>query len=417
MSGDSDSESDIVTDSESDNPEDWVAIKDLPLYSEEVKAKIKKQRAIFRRQKKRRISKLVAKKCLLQRRKPARVSKTVQKYPDIGKAIEDFAIERRIGADSWQRTGLLTFSGNVKRGPKLTYRRIKEYLEEKYSTKFGYGTVVQLCSVHNKRKLSSKRYWGAAQIVSRRARKGFNVKLNVDAKWSCSMYQILDYIQLKNGLDKIVINRDDDAGFRLDSTFTHKQHSVLQNKLTPELTTRTDFVNRYSSVLQTTSYLLMETENTPVICICVVKPQKIIPKHPGQHSADLKMVASLPEYKSLFDGKKVECIRVDGTMDESPSLQEVQFQWTERHLQQGYLLTVVSARYSGGSYLNKVELQNGCLALGHSNLFIPSTIHGSNVDDDGKLCEEKLKKNLNAATKCILVPCPEHHVLVQESTL
>lgn len=57
------------------------------------------------------------------------------------------------------------------------------------------------------------------------------------------MYRILDYIQLKNGLDKIVINRDDAAGFRLDSTFTHKQHSVLQNKLTPELTTRTDFVN------------------------------------------------------------------------------------------------------------------------------------------------------------------------------
>jgi hypothetical protein len=57
------------------------------------------------------------------------------------------------------------------------------------------------------------------------------------------MYRILDYIQLKNGLDKIVINHDDAAGFRLDSTFTHKQHSVLQNKLTPELTTRTDFVN------------------------------------------------------------------------------------------------------------------------------------------------------------------------------
>ncbi len=103
--------------------------------------------------------------------------------------------------------------------------------------------------------------------------------------------------------------------------------------------------------------------------------------------------------KLLFDGKKVECIRVDDTMDESPSLQEVQFQWTARHLQQGLLCTVVSARYGGGSYLNKVELQNGCLALGHSNLFIPSTIHGSNLDDDGKLCEEKLKKNLNVATE------------------
>ena len=117
LSGDSNSESDIVTDSESDNPEDWVAIKDLPLYNEEVKGKIKKQRANHR-QKKRQVAKLVAKKCLLQRRKPARVSKTVQRYPDIGKAIEDFAIERRIGADSWRRTGLLTFSGNVKRGPK-----------------------------------------------------------------------------------------------------------------------------------------------------------------------------------------------------------------------------------------------------------------------------------------------------------
>ena len=57
LSGDSNSESYIVTDSESDNPEDWVAIKDLPLYNEEVKGKIKKQRAIFGRQKKRQVAK------------------------------------------------------------------------------------------------------------------------------------------------------------------------------------------------------------------------------------------------------------------------------------------------------------------------------------------------------------------------
>lgn len=180
----SDSDSEIVTDSESDNPEDWVSLRGKPLYSEEVKAKIKKQHAIFCRQKKRRVAKIVSSKCLLQRKTPPRVSKTVKKYPDIGKVIEDFARERRVGADSWRRTGLLTFSGNTKHGPKLTYRRIKAHLEEKYGTTFAYGTVVQLCSVHNKRKLSRKRYWGAAQIVSRRARKGFNVKLNVDAKWS-----------------------------------------------------------------------------------------------------------------------------------------------------------------------------------------------------------------------------------------
>lgn len=213
-----------------------------------------------------------------------------------------------------------------------------------------------------------------------------------------AMYKILDYIQLRNGLDKVVINRDDASGFRLDSTFTHKQHRVLQDKSRPELTTRTDFLNRYSSTLQVTSYLFMETQNTPVVCVGVVKPQKIIPKNPGQHSADLKMLASFVEVKPLMEGKMIECVRVDGAMDENPSLVEVQFQWTERHLQQGTLCIMVSARYSGGSYLNKVELQNGCLAIGHSNLFVPSTIHGSNMDADGKLCEEMLKKNLDTAT-------------------
>ena len=111
-----------------------------------------------------------------------------------GQMLEGFARERRVGADSWRRTGLLTFSANVKRGPKITYSRIKDHLEKTYNTKFGYGTVVQLCSVHNKRKLSSRRYCGAAQLVSRRTRKGFNVKFNVDAKRSCSMYRLQDHI-------------------------------------------------------------------------------------------------------------------------------------------------------------------------------------------------------------------------------
>ena len=418
----SDSDPEIVTDSESDNPEGWVSLKGKPLYTEEVKAKIKKQHAIFYRQKKRRVAKIVSSKCLLQIKTPLRVSKTVKKYPDIGKVIEDFLRERRVGADSWRRTGLLTFSGHTKHGPKLTYKRIKAHLEEKYGTKFAYGNVVQLCSVHNRRKLSRKCYWGAAQIVSRKARKGFDVKLNVDAKWSSSMYKILDYIQLRNGLDKVVVNRDDDAGFRLDSTFTHKQHPILQDKLKPELTTRTDFLNRYSSTLQVTSYLFMETKNTPVACVGVVKPQKIIPKNPAQHSADLKMLESFIEVKPLMERKEVECIRVDGAMDENPSLVEVQFQWTERHLEKGTLCTMVSVRYSGGSYLNKVELQNGCSAIGHSNLFIPSTICGSNMDADGKLCEDMLEKNLDTATDVYIntvngTPCFGSHIhLVKGAT-
>ena len=82
--------------------------------------------------------------------------------------------------------------------------------------------------------------------MSRRARKGFNVKLNVDAHWSCSLYKNLDFVQLKDGREKVVLNRDDAAGFRLHSTFTHKQRTVLAEKGNPELTTRTDYLNKYS---------------------------------------------------------------------------------------------------------------------------------------------------------------------------
>ena len=33
--------------------------------------------------------------------------------PDNGKVIEAYVQERNIGADSWRRTGVLTFDGNV----------------------------------------------------------------------------------------------------------------------------------------------------------------------------------------------------------------------------------------------------------------------------------------------------------------
>ena len=71
--------------------------------------------------------------------------------------------------------------------------------------------------------------------------------------------------------------------------------------------------------------------------------------------------------------------------------------WMERHINHSKLCKLVTARFAGGSYLNKVELQNGCLALGHSNLFIPSTINGSNFDSNRKLDKTKLKQNLEAA--------------------
>ena len=57
---------------------------------------------------------------------------------------------------------------------------------------------------------------------------------------------------------------------------------------------------------------------------------------------------------------------------------------------------------SGGFYLNRVELQNGCLALGHANLFIPSTLGGSCVDSaTGKLMRRSLNTIWTWLRMCI----------------
>ena len=58
--------------------------------------------------------------------------------------------------------------------------------------------------------------------------------------------------------------------------------------------------------------------------------------------------------------------------------------------------TCVTARNSGGSFLNRLELVNGCIVRAHSNIFIPSSLNGSNMSASG-LDEEKLKANLDTA--------------------
>ncbi len=135
--------------------------------------------------------------------------------------------EKRVEADQWRRTGVLTFSGNLKRGQKVTYKRIEKYVEEKYHTRISYGTVVQLCVVRNKRRISAKRYRGLAKVTCRRARKGFTVKLNPDSHYCSALYRNLDYIQLQNGNDKLILNRDDQARYRLYTTYTHWGHKSI----------------------------------------------------------------------------------------------------------------------------------------------------------------------------------------------
>ena len=259
---------------------------------------------------------------------------------------------------------------------------------------------------------SSQRYKGVAKVVSRRARKGFTLKYNPDAHWSSALYRGLNLIQYTDGVNILNINRDDASGFRLDTLSTHKQHQSLSVVGSPALTTRTDYVNKYKSILQTTNYNFTGSKTTAEVCAGVVKPHVIYPKNSAQHATDLKMLVQ-KELRSAFLNpdthtlKQITCVRVDGSADEGPSHLEVQFWWAEYHLDQGNFITLVSTRSSGASYLNRVELQNGCLAKAHANLFIPLTLNGSccNSESGGTIDEAKLKENLESAMEVYINRC------------
>ena len=126
--------------------------------------------------------------------------------PDIGKTIENFVSAANVGADQWRRTGVLTFDGNRRLSNKVTY-----------------------------------------------------------GHWSNCFYKGLNTLQYKDGHDLTNINQDDASGFRLDTLTTNKQYAnpVVQGH--DIVTTRTDYVNKYPSVLQTTSYNFSCTGSTPEV--------------------------------------------------------------------------------------------------------------------------------------------------------
>ena len=228
------------------------------------------------------------------------------------------------------------------------------------------------------------------------------------------MYCALNYLQYKDGTNMCNINRDDASGYRLDTLTTHHQYSspVVQGK--EILTTHTDYVTPYPSVLQTTSYNFSNTDNTSETCAGVVKAHSLFPKNAAQHAADLEMLQHKPELATVFINpetrtiKAVECIRVDGASNEGPSHHETQFYWTERHLKEAKLATLVTTRSSGSSYLSRVELQNGCLSRAHSNLFIPSALNGSCYSEEtGKMDENLLHRNLELAAEIYIQRCNE----------
>ena len=97
--------------------------------------------------------------------------------------------------------------------------------------------------------------------------------------------------------------------------------------------------------------------------------------------------------------KEVECFQVYGATDKRSIHEEVQFMWIERHFKYSTVACQATARNSGCSYLSQVELQNGCMALTHANVFIPSTLGGTCMDiNTGKTDEQKYENNMELAT-------------------
>lgn len=185
-------------------------------------------------------------------------------------------------------------------------------------------------------------------MTSRRARKGFTLRYNPDLHLSCAFYKGLNHMQYTDGMNAVLINRDDASGFRLDTLTTCKQHASPVVSGHEILTTRTDYVNKYPSVIQTSSYNLSGTQTTQEMCAGVVKAGVLHHNPPAQHAADIQMLHAKEELQSVFlrDGhpKPIDFIRVDGATDEGPWHNEVQFWWTTWHMFK--VATLVTSRSS-----------------------------------------------------------------------
>ena len=132
-----------MSESDSDNPEAYIGVSE-PL-SDAGKALIEKRRAAIQRRARRRQEKTIVDQHFLSHRVSKRANRILDKYPDIGKTIEQFVQEHNVGADAWRRTGILTFDGNTRLKEKITYEKVRQHLEDTYQRKFSYGTIIQLC--------------------------------------------------------------------------------------------------------------------------------------------------------------------------------------------------------------------------------------------------------------------------------
>ena len=111
---------DIVSESDSDNPDEYASAADDSIKRKLVQKKVMQ----IRRRAKRKRAKELARKRFLSKKKYVRKS-VIDKFPDIGKVIEKFVEDRSVGANAWRRTGVLTFDGNRPIEQKVTYEKIQ----------------------------------------------------------------------------------------------------------------------------------------------------------------------------------------------------------------------------------------------------------------------------------------------------
>ena len=114
------------------------------------------------------------------------------------------------------------------------------------------------------------------------------LKFNHDTHWSAPFCNGLNHVQYQNGTNLVNINRDDPAGFRLDTMAMHRLHRNPVVKGHKTLITYTDYFNPYTSILQTTSYHFTATDTTAEMSAGIVKAAGVFPKNPSQHCADLE---------------------------------------------------------------------------------------------------------------------------------
>jgi hypothetical protein len=338
-----------------------------------------------------------------------RVQLYATKYPKIGPWIEEITAAHGCGADAWRLHGDIVKGRQTEPGMKCTWEVVQDELASRMidGDRPALGTVMELCVSRYGGRKHLERYRGLAGVRSQRMRKGFSLKINIDARWSRKHYQWLDVVQLKDGETVLTSGRDDAAPQKLNTVAANVQTKSLTTVANRHLTTRTDFADADGQRVQSvycSNTLILETKTTAAHAICIVKSPLLQDKCQLQHGLEDAMLREQDELHQYYyrpDGrpKLVVCGRYDGGFDESLKSQENRLEHVLRHIELPSLAHVASTRAAGDSFLNVCENLNGNNKDFLANSFIPSTALGSNLDENNHVDPVKLTANMLEATR------------------